>query len=429
MSLRPDPRRTVRRARERILEATGLDLPLRLWDGAELGPSDADYRIVLEHPWSLRAMLLPPNDLAAGEAYVYGDVDIEGDIIAALHDVAGARGSEVGLTDRLSALASLALLPRPPRRPRGRRARLTGRLHTVERDREAIRFHYDLGNAFFQLFLDEDLVYSAAVFDDPDEPLEVAQRRKLDVICRKLALQPGDRLLDIGCGWGSLVLHAARHHGVRAIGVTLSERQFELGRLRVREAGMEELVDIRLLDYRDVRGSFDAVASVGMFEHVGPDHLAEYFGHAFRLTAPGGRFLNQGITTGRRAVTRDLAGERHSFVAHYVFPDGGLVPTWTAVKHLEEAGFEVLDVTQLRVDYALTLRRWVNRLETNRDAAVQVASETDYRIWRAYMAGSVVGFESGDLGDVQILGLRSASDRTETARQPPGLTPSRAPGP
>lgn len=428
MTLLPGPRRTVRWVRDRIADAIGLQLPLRLWDGTELGPTDRAYTVVLAGPWSLRSMLLPPTDLSAGEAYVYGDVDIEGDLVAALHDVAAAREAETDLTDRLALLAGLLRLPPPPRRATDRRARLTGTLHSSERDRQAIAFHYDLGNAFFRLFLDEDMVYSAAVFEDPSEPLEIAQRRKLDLICRKLALKPRDRLLDIGCGWGSLVMHAARCYGARALGVTLSERQVELARQRVAAAGLDDRVEIRLADYRDVRGAFDAVVSVGMFEHVGPDHLPAYFRQAHRLTVPGGRFLNQGITTGRRAVIRDLAGERDSFVARYVFPDGGLAPTWAAVKHMETAGFEVIDVTQLRADYALTLRHWVQRLEAHHDQVVDVASETDYRIWRAYMAGSVVGFETGDLGDVQVLGRRPAPGVNSAADDVRALVPLRSVG-
>lgn len=284
-----------------------------------------------------------------------------------------------------------------------------------------MRFHYELGNDFFQLFLDRRLVYSCAYFAAPDEPLDSAQERKLDLVCRKLRLEPGERLLDVGCGWGGLVAHAAERYGVTAVGVTVSARQAELARDRIARAGLADRVTILLADYREVEGTFDAVASVGMFEHVGPDHLAEYFATCFRLTAQGGRFLNHGITTGRRAATVDFARRDRSFAARYVFPDGGLVPAWRAVRHLQEAGFEAVDLEQLRPHYALTLRRWLQRLESNRDAAVRIAGEVDYRTWRAYMAGSVVGFETGDLGVVQVLGSKGAAQPLGRSWMPPSV--------
>ena len=271
-----------------------------------------------------------------------------------------------------------------------------------------MRFHYDLGNEFFRLFLDEDLVYSCAYYaegwqEDPVGHLAAAQRRKLDLVCRKLGLEPGEHLLDVGCGWGSLVIHAARTYGVRATGVTLSGRQAELARRRVRDAGLTDRVTILERDYRELDGRFDAIASIGMVEHVGSDQLDRYVATLRELLGGRGRLLNHGITTGSRQQARDMTTDEDSFVAHYVFPDGGLVPAWRMVHEVETAGFEVHDVHQLRRHYALTLRAWIDRLERARERAVQVASATDYRIWRAYMAGSVVGFETEDLGVVQVL--------------------------
>jgi cyclopropane-fatty-acyl-phospholipid synthase len=305
-------------------------------------------------------------------------------------------------------VTELLRLPAPPARDGGRRAKLHGKRHTMQRDRDAVQFHYDLGNDFFRQFLDEDLVYSCAYFDDgwEDDPaphLEAAQRRKLDMVCRKLDLRPGESLLDVGCGWGSLVLHAAREYDVRAVGVTLSSAQAQLARERVGRAGLADRVTILEQDYREVTGRFDAVASVGMVEHVGSDHLPTYFSRLRELVGDGGRLLNHGITTGQRQQARDMRDDEDSFVAHYVFPDGGLVPAWRTVREVERAGFEVHDVHQLRRHYALTLRSWIQRLEANRDEAVAASSEIDYRIWRAYMAGSVVGFETNDLGVVQVL--------------------------
>ncbi|MGH3666304.1 MAG: class I SAM-dependent methyltransferase, partial [Egibacteraceae bacterium] len=295
-------------------------------------------------------------------------------------------------------------LPRPPRSSHARRARLHGQMHSRDRDRAAIAFHYDLPQAFYETFLDPNLVYSCAYFADPDEDLATAQTRKLDLICHKLRLQPGMRLLDIGCGWGSLLLHAADNYGVAGVGATLSRTQAEAARTRLRDAGLADRVEVRLQDYRDLGEQFDAIASVGMVEHVGPARLAEYTQTVHRLLAPGGLFCNHGIVTGDADQVR--TGRERTFVSAYVFPDGGLVPVWRAVQEIQRAGFEILDVEQLRPHYALTLRRWVDNLEANHDAAVATTSEADYRIWRAYMAGSAFSFSDRSLGVVQVLGRK-----------------------
>ena len=392
-----------------LLVRAGVDVPVRLWDGTELG--HGDFRLVLEHPWSLRSLLVPPTDLNAGEAYVHGDVDVEGDIAGALHTISRLREAELSVATRARLAADVLRLPSPPDHPGDRKARLAGDRHSLQRDRDAVRFHYDLGNDFFRLFLDEGLVYSCAYYEDgweqdPATHLAAAQRRKLDMVCRKLDLQPDDHLLDVGCGWGSLVLHAAQAFGVRATGITLSAAQAWLARERIAAAGLQDRVTIREADYRETRGRFDAIASIGMVEHVGSTHLPGYFQRLHDLLAPGGRLLNHGITTGQRQQARDMTTDEDSFVAHYVFPDGGLVPAWRTVREVERTGLEVLDVHQLRRHYALTLRAWIARLETRHAEAVTAASETDYRIWRAYMAGSVVGFETRDLGVVQVLAGR-----------------------
>lgn len=402
----------VARIRRRVADA-GHEIPLRLWDGTELGPTDRGYRVVLEHPWSLRAMLVPPTDLNVGEAYVTGVFDVEGSMVAAMHDVARVV-EDTGLTAQLATAVDLLRLPSPPGRGRGRIADLAGRRHSPRRDARAIRHHYDVGNDFYRLFLDRRLVYSCAYFSeadrdrDSDDALDRAQLRKLDLVCRKLRLRAGERFLDIGCGWGSLVIHAAERYGVDAVGVTLSEQQFELARRKVGDAGLTDRVDIRLQDYREVDEQFDAIASVGMVEHVGADQLGSYFARCFDLVADGGRFLNHGITTGRRDEIRDFTEDTNSFVGRYVFPDGALVPAYVTVQHLQQAGFELVDVQQLRPHYARTLRHWVRRLESNADQAREVAGDGSYRTWRAYMAGSVVGFECGDLGVVQVLGSKGA---------------------
>lgn len=382
----------------------GGRLPLRLWDGQTLGPETADFRLALSSPQAVRA-LLPPSDLTAGQAYIDGRIDIEGDAVAALTTAGDmAAAGDIDAATIAQVLAHLARLPPLDGEVTDPGARLSGKPHSLARDRAAIQFHYDVGNDFFGLFLDDDLVYSCAYYLNGDETLEAAQRRKLDVVCRKLGLGAGDRFLDVGCGWGSLAIHAATHYEAQVVGVTLSQEQAKLGAERVAEAGLTHRVDIRLQDYREVTGPFDAIASVGMFEHVGPDNLGSYFATLAGLVTDTGRILNHGITTGQRMAVADYASGPPTFASAYVFPDGGLVPAWRAVREMESAGLELRDVEQLRPSYALTLRAWLGRLEDRWEEAVEIAGERTARIWRVYLAGSAAGFERGDLGVVQVLG-------------------------
>ena len=297
--------------------------------------------------------------------------------------------------------------------PRGP-ARLSGRLHSKERDRAAIRYHYDVGNDFYALWLDRRMNYSCAYFRTGTEDLDTAQEAKLEHICRKLRLTPDEHLLDIGCGWGGLAIYAAQEYGVNALGVTLSEKQHALANERIAAAGLTDRAAVQLVDYRDLGDlQFDKIVSVGMFEHVGRSHLPEYFAHAYRLLKPGGLFLNHGISAHPRAATRNDSAwtrliERHllgsgQFVGRYIFPDGELEPVSEANLRAEQAGFEVRDVENLREHYALTLRQWVARLQAHRDAAVRLVGDPVYRTWRLYMAGSAVGFGSGVINVNQTL--------------------------
>ena len=415
-------------AKERIdrihdrLARSGHDLPVRLWDGTTLGPPDRGYRLFLKDPGSLRAVLVPPTDLQVGEAFLADLVDVEGSMVAAIHDISTLR-ADVGVLDAALVGWDVLRLPAPDEVTSGLgRVRPGGRLHSPERDRQVIRHHYDVGVDFYRLFLDQRLVYSCAYFLDDDEDmaappdpsgraLDQAQARKLDVVCRKLRLEQDTTLLDIGCGWGSLALHAAEVHGARVLGVTLSEDQAMVAKERVRAAGMDDRVEIRVQDYREVTGTFDAVASIGMFEHVGSDQWETYYRTAFERTRPGGLFLNHHITTGQRREVRDLAKAHGSFVAEHVFPDGALPPASVSITGLQDAGFELLDVEQLRPHYARTLRHWTARLEASHDRAASLVGEPTYRTWRAYMAGSAVGFDHGDLGLVQLLGARGDGQR------------------
>ena len=381
--------------------ATGDPPAMRSWQGETWGPPDAATTIVLRHPGSLRATLFPPSDLTAGEAYVFDDIDIEGEMFGLLRwasqlDALRSSPRAVG-----NLVRKLRLLPNENRRRPAARPSRRGRLHSLRRDSEAVRHHYDTGNDFFELFLDPLMVYSCAYFLDPDESLEAAQERKLDMICRKLQLQPGQRLLDVGCGWGALARHAASNYGVQVLGVTLSPEQAAEAKLRNLQEGLGDRVKIRVQDYRDVSGEFDAISSVGMFEHVGAGMLETYFAKLHDLLTPGGVVLNHGITTRHR--TRRLERHKPSFVNTYVFPDGELLPIETSVRIAEKVGFEARDIESLRQNYAITLRHWVHNLEDNYKKAVAAANEATYRIWRMYMAGSVTAFELGAISVYQVI--------------------------
>jgi len=370
------------------------NLQVRLWDGSVLGSDHPRYTVVLKNPEALREMFVSPSELSLGEAYIFDDLDIEGDINAAfgLADYLLAQGSD-GPWQRLhlgGVWRSLPLLSETPND--GRSAQLEGAVHSRDRDRQAIRFHYDLPAEFFALWLDQRMVYSCAYFPGAEEcDLDTAQYRKLDYLCRKLRLRRGDRVLDLGCGWGGLVIHAASHYGAEALGITLSLPQAEVARQRIREAGLHDRCRVEVCDYRDLEMDvpFDKIVSVGMFEHVGEAQLPEYFLKAWQLLRPGGAFMNAGISA---SATYQRQGP--SFIERYVFPDGELVPLSTSLGVAERCGFEIRDVESLREHYALTLQHWVRRLEAHAEQAKRTVDETTYRIWRLYMAASAHGFRS-----------------------------------
>jgi cyclopropane-fatty-acyl-phospholipid synthase len=299
-----------------------------------------------------------------------------------------------------------------PAAPPPEEARLRGIRHSLRRDRSAISHHYDVGNDFYRLLLGPSLVYSCAYFTEPTASLEQAQEAKLDLVCRKLGLQPGMRLLDVGCGWGSLALHAAARYGVSVTAVTISAAQAELARRRVTDAGLAEHVEVRLQDYREViDGPFDAISSIGMAEHVGLAQLPLYAAKLYALLPPGGRLLNQAIARGPAAGPE--RPDPRSFLTRYVFPDGELQPLATHVRVLEEAGFEVCDVEGLRRHYALTCRAWVSNLERRWDATVRLSSPGRARVWRLYLAGSALAFERHRVGVNQVLAVKPGSPRQD----------------
>lgn len=385
-------------------EVLGGDVPVAVeaYDGSRAGPADARTTLVVRRPEAISRVVSAPGELGLARAYVAGDLDLEGEIwdLLALRDrLPEARlspGTLARLVREVGGWRQLRVLSPPDIE-----ARLRGRRHSPRRDAAAISHHYDVSNAFYRLVLGPSMTYSCAVFHDPADTLEEAQANKYELVCRKLGLEKGMRLLDVGCGWGGMAMHAAVHHGVRAVGVTLSRRQAELAEKRVAEAGLSEQVEIRVQDYRDVAdGPYDAISSIGMFEHVGEARLAEYFGRLRSLLTPHGRLLNHGISRppGQRARL-----PRRSFVNRYVFPDGELHEVGRVVSLVQRAGFEVRHVESLREHYGLTLRRWVANLEAAWDAAVAEVGGPRARVWRLYMAGSAINFEAGRTQIHQVL--------------------------
>jgi len=384
---------------------------VRLWDGTawpDQRPRAAT--LALKHSGALGRMFLPGTEVGLAEAYLHDDFDIEGDIAVAV-EIGDFLLAHLGDWRNKFKLAGLLVaLPERNGRSTMRRAasqlipRIRGKRHSLERDRRAVTLHYDVSNDFYRLWLDRRMVYSCAYFTSQAEELDVAQERKLDYLCRKLRLRPGQRLLDIGCGWGALVIHAAKHFGVRAKGLTLSEPQAEWARARIAQAGLTNEATIDLRDYREIASDgsqlYDAIVSVGMAEHVGREQLPDYFSTAHRALTPGGLFLNQAIGEGVVARPDNRNG---SFIEEYVFPDGDTPPLPIMLRAAESAGFEIRDVENLREHYALTLRHWLGRLETHHAEALPFVDEATYRVWRLYLAGSGHGFRRGHIAVYQTL--------------------------
>jgi cyclopropane-fatty-acyl-phospholipid synthase len=386
----------------RELEANLPERPFRVtfWDGSELPSTDGNGAPTLHvrSPRALAHALRAPGQLGIGRAYATGEIEPD-DLDAFLLMLRGYQPPPLDRPAqlRLALAAARATGPmRPPpvpkveQRPRGRR-------HSPERDKRSVQFHYDVSNGFFRLFLDESLTYSCAFFSLDDSSLEAAQRAKLELVCTKLGLRPGMRVLDVGCGWGSLAIHAARVHGVHVTGITLSEGQAELARERVRDAGLADRIEIRLQDYRDVSGQFDAVASIGMVEHVGSNQIDEYMGVCARALKPGAQFLNHGIA--RLRVGEPEAGP---FSERYVFPDAAPLHVSRIIAAMERAGLETHHVEDFRLDYAETLRHWARRLDENLVEAERIAGPERLRIWRLYLRAARQGFETGFTSVFQV---------------------------
>jgi len=424
-SARPNSRGPLAPVIESLL---GTDLPIgfEAYDGTRLGPPDPAATIVVRSPDALRRIVTAPGELGLARAYVAGDIDFEGDIFAALEVRRRIEGARIGWREVLDILrvggpSVVRPLPAPPEEMKPK-----GRLHSIRRDASAISHHYDVGNDFYELLLGPTMTYSCAVWEDPTavspdgahDPgaLDAAQEAKYELICRKLGLEPGMRLLDVGCGWGGMVRHAARYYGVDAVGITVSAEQARWARRRVEEEGLDERVEIRLQDYRDVRdGPYDAISSIGMFEHVGRARLRQYFQGLYDLLPPGGRLLNHAIS---RPPNEGERINPRGFMGRYVFPDGELIEVGSVVTELQSLGFEARHVEDLREHYALTLRAWVANLEANWDVAVASVGEARARIWRLYLAACAVNFDDGGTAIYQVLGVKLDQGRSGMPMRP-----------
>lgn len=406
---------TSQRLSDHCLKALGIifadyalyPIRIKLWDGTiwESAPGQKVHLTITFHrPDGLQCFLVSPSEVALSEGYIFDDYDIIGDLHSAAAVGRFLQERKYSLIDkaRLAVLALEIMRTAPSlHRSNTLRSNLSGALHSLRRDRQAIAHHYDVSNEFYRLWLDERMVYSCAYFHNSSDSLGTAQRNKLEYICRKLDLHPGQRFLDIGCGWGALAIYAAKEYGVRATGVTLSERQAAFAKDRIQEEGVSDRCTVRLLDYRnlDPGETFDKIASVGMFEHVGIKQFTAYFHKVWSLLRPGGLFLNHAIAE----PPAENAQTGRGLIAAYVFPDGELAPLSVAQNAAEKIGFEVRDVESLREHYAKTLELWVARLEARQEEAVRLVADPTYRLWRLYMAGCSVGFHEGKLQVYQSL--------------------------
>ncbi|QFZ23098.1 SAM-dependent methyltransferase [Saccharothrix syringae] len=382
----------------------GEDVGFTAYDGSRAGPADAGVRIEVRSPEALSYLASAPGELGLARAYVTGHLEIVGDVYGALTRLSELSLREVPWGQRLGLLttlgrARLGTKVEPPPQER----RLRGLRHSKARDREAIAHHYDVSNTFYEWLLGPSMAYTCAVYPSAGATLEEAQFAKHDLVARKLGLKPGMRLLDVGCGWGGMVMHAAREYGVRALGVTLSRNQAEWARKAIAEAGLSDLAEVRHLDYRDVReGDFDAVSSIGLTEHIGKAKLPAYFRALHRKLRPGGRLLNHCIT---RPDNRQPA-RTGGFINRYVFPDGELVGPGHIVSLVHDTGFEVRHEENLREHYALTLAAWSRNLDERWDEAVAEVGLGRARVWRLYLAASRLGFERNNIQLHQVLGVK-----------------------
>jgi cyclopropane-fatty-acyl-phospholipid synthase len=395
----------------------GPDAPVefRAYDGSSAGPAGAPVRITVKSPVAVRYLAQAPGALGLARAYVSGHLDVDGDMYTALARMSRAQQIQLSAAEAVRLLGQLGgpkllypRIPPPPQEVRVNRRWLTGRRHSKGRDASAISHHYDVSNTFYEWVLGPTMTYTCACYPHPDATLEEAQDYKHDLVARKLGLQPGMRLLDVGCGWGGMVRHAAREYGVKALGVTLSAQQAAWGQRAIEAAGLADMAEIRHLDYRDVSETgFDAVSSIGLTEHIGKARLPAYFAFLYGKLKPGGRLLNHCIT---RPNDSDPPRRAMGFINRYVFPDGELEGPGYLMSAMNDAGFEIRHEENLREHYAMTLAGWCANLDAHWPEAVAEVGQGTARVWRLYMAGSRLGFDRNMVALHQLLGVRLGAD-------------------
>jgi cyclopropane-fatty-acyl-phospholipid synthase len=404
-----------------LARVIGGDVAWRVYDGSAAGPADPVATIEIRSPKALSYVATAASDLGLGRAYVTGELEVHGDLHTALSYLARLE-LQLSVGERVRVLRDLGgpglLLRRPPRPPE--EVRLRGRRHSKARDQRAIAHHYDVSNKFYEWLLGPSMTYTCAVYTNETDTLEQAQFTKYDLVARKLGLQPGMRLLDVGCGWGGMVMHAAKEYGVRAIGVTLSRRQAEWAQKAIAEAGLTELAEVRHVDYRDVEErEFDAISSIGLTEHIGLANLSSYFSFLHARLRPQGRLLNHCITLPR---TTDRV-VRNGFIRRYVFPDGELPAAGRVAAEMQDNGFEVRHEENLREHYALTTGAWSANLDEHWDEAVAEVGEGVARVWRLYLAGVRLGFDRDQIELHQVLGVKlDATGRSGMPLRPTWLS-------
>ena len=380
------------------------------YDGSKAGPDGADVTLEVKSPIAVAYLAQAPGELGLARAYVSGHIDVRGDLYTLLDRMWNLTTNDLSLNEKMDAVRSLGIkpllmrVPPPPQEIRQSALARLGSRHAKQRDAEAIHHHYDVSNRFYEWVLGPSMAYTCAVFPTEDSTLEEAQTAKFDLVARKLGLQPGMRLLDVGCGWGGMVMHAARVYGVRALGVTLSRQQADWAQRAIAEAGLQDLAEVRFMDYRDVaEGDFDAISSIGLTEHIGAANVPAYFEFLYGRLRPGGRLLNHCIT---RPTGKEKTFNKGGFINRYVFPDGELESVGWLVRQMEDLGFEIHHEENLRDHYARTLRFWCQNLDENWEAAVQEVGLGTARVWALYMAGCIVGFERNKVQLHQVLGVK-----------------------
>jgi cyclopropane-fatty-acyl-phospholipid synthase len=391
---------------EVFYQIAGNTAPVRFtaYDGSAAGPADADIQVEVTSPRAVTYLASAPGSLGFARAYIKGDLELRGDVYQALRIFTNLSISDMGLGTKLDLARKLGPLAMKRAERPAEEARLKGRRHSQSRDAAAIAHHYNVSNRFYELVLGPSMAYTCAVYPTASSTLEEAQWAKHDLVARKLGLEPGMRLLDVGCGWGGMVRHAAKEYGVKALGVTLSQSQAEYAQKRIADEGLSDLAEVRFLDYRKVdETGFDAVSAIGLAEHIGRAQMPAYFASLYEKVRPGGRFLNHCIT---RPKSTDKAIDKGGFIDRYVFPDGELTAAGPLATFMQDAGFEVRHLENLREHYAMTCAAWGVNLEANWDDAAAEVGEARARVWQLYLAGSRLNFERDEIELHQILGVK-----------------------